>query len=241
MSTEQAIQSIYLEENVSEIMQAPGFPYLRLHPALRKGESVPSSSDSEEQLLLAMHSTSKRLLVISNKNIYIYKIPYEDVVNMVHPVTGLRAVLRFIVSVIKLILAFVPLVGELIDGIESLMSPFEWLWHRISGKARKEHEEALRTIMGLKAMFLLYNPSKWKTKFKASFVIPRGPITITVEAGGIRIADGRKKAFVPYLDQQSWGPLKFAKDLVEPNRQSLEAADWSVGTANWGYVFKNTK
>lgn len=237
MSTE---QSIYLEENVSDIMLAPGFPYLRMHPALRRGESAPNISDPEEQLLLAMHSNWKRLLVISNKHIYIYKIPYEDVVNMVHPVTGLRAVLRFIVSVIKLILAFVPLVGELIDGIESLMSPFEWLWHRISGKARKEHEEALRTIMGLKAMFLLYNPSKWKTKFKASFVNPRGLVTIGVEGGGIRIADGRKKAFVPYLNQD-WGPLKIAENLIEPNRQALEASGWSVGTTGQGYVFKNSR
>ena len=69
MSTE---NSILLEENVSELMLTPGFPNLRLNPAFLKGDGAFGTLDPEEKLLLAMHSTGKRLLVISNKNIYVY-------------------------------------------------------------------------------------------------------------------------------------------------------------------------
>lgn len=67
--------SVYLAENFTDFVYTPGFPYLRLHPALLLDDYPVQLSATEEQVLFVMHSTSNNLLVVTNRNVYVYKIP----------------------------------------------------------------------------------------------------------------------------------------------------------------------
>ena len=67
--------SVYLAENFTDFVYTPGFPYLRLHPALLLDDYPVQLSPTEEQVLLVMHSTSNNLLVVTNRNVCVYKIP----------------------------------------------------------------------------------------------------------------------------------------------------------------------
>lgn len=247
--------TIYLDDNRSVFSQYPGFPYLRLSPALMKAESTNKISIPEEQLLLAMHCLSSRLLVISNKNIYIYQIPSK------------KSFLEKIGSVVASAgLGLIPGLGELL-GASDVVQFFKWVWKKVIGESIQERKEdisraaegmptrkeieavvwdfhdlkTLRLILCYKDKILLRNGFDWKMLFNTSLEkAVYEPVVITVGWGEIRFAVGPKKAFTVYPGR-GWDPLKIAADLIEPNRQALGAAGWSVETANQKLVFKNSK
>lgn len=234
MSVEQSLQ---LEENVPSISRPPWFLNLRLNPALLNSEGAQTISATEEQLLLVMHGTLKRLMVVSNRSLTIYKMPSEAY-KLVKPKTIIGKILIWVVFAIKTVIIFAGL-GEVLELFEKVWELLEWLWHKISGKAKREYEEALQLILDQKDIFLMTNLHQWKAKarFTVSF---QNPVTITAEPSGVRILMGRKKGWMAYRDR-SWGPTNFAKDLIEPNRQALKTAGWSVQMTNQGYVFKNSQ
>ena len=70
--------SEYLHERYETFLDQPGFPALRVNPALFSGEVDEALSTSDEQLLLVLHCSSAELLVISNKHILVYKVPQKS-------------------------------------------------------------------------------------------------------------------------------------------------------------------
>ena len=253
MSTD---HSIYLDKNLHNFILGPGFPYLRLNPALINSTSTNEISSAGEQLLLAMHCPLGQLLVISNKHIYIYQIPRQMTRLQTAGNVG-----------IKVGLGYVPILGQLLGAVDDIMGPVGWVWHRISGKAKKERQEeilrvmealptkkqienvvwdfrdpdTLKLILCYEERMLLRNGFLWNTLFKASLQnTVHEPIVITVDRSGITTTVGRKKGFAYYVGKD-WDPLIIAADLIKLNRQALEAAGWSVETADQKIVFKNSK
>jgi hypothetical protein len=234
MSVEQSIQ---LGENVPTISRPAWFLDLRLNPALLTSEGAQPISATEEQLLLVMHGAAKRLMVVSNKSLTIYKLPGEAY-KLVEPKTIIGKILIWVVFAIKTVIIFAGL-GEVLELFEKVWELLEWLWHKISGKAKREYEEALQLILDQKDTFLMTSLHQWKAKARFTASI-QNPVTITVEPYGVRILVGRKKEWMAYRDH-SWGPINLVKDLIESNRQALEAAGWSVATTSQGFIFKNSK
>jgi len=220
-----------------------------------KAESTNKISTPEEQLLLAMHCLSSRLLVISNKHIYVYQIPSKK-----------SSLEKFGSAGVGAGLGLIPGLGALLSAFD-LAHFFKWVWKKVIGESIQERKEdisraaegmptrkeieavvwdfhdikTLRLILCYRGNVLLRNGFDWKMVFKTSLEnAVYEPVVITVGWGEIRFAVGLKKAFTAYPGR-GWDPLKIAADLIEPNRQALEAAGWSVETANRKFVFKNSK
>jgi hypothetical protein len=251
-----ADHSAYLEPNLTDFVEAPGFPHIRLDPALVNAGIADSISSPEEQLLLAMHCDSGRLLVISNKHIRIYEIPAKK--------SGLQKVGTV---GLKVGLGFVPVVGELMDGAEKVKGVFEWGGGVLTGKkAREKAEDKRRTEEGMPTkkeledlvwdlrdpeilgMILLYkdkillrNGFEWKTAFKAPLETPaHEPVEITMDAKGIRFVVGRQKAKASFTGAD-WGRLKVSAALIEMNLPALQAAGWSVEAGDEKIVLKKSQ
>lgn len=243
---------IYFEEaqDLVDVIQSPGFPQLRLHPALHDEARLGEIAGEEEQLLLAMHCLSDQLLVISKKAIYVYKIPRLQ-----------SGILRAGAVAAKIGIGFIPGVGELVEAGEKLMKPVEWVKGRKERKEDKLREQeqmptkelikimrwdyrdqnTLKAILFYKERILLENGFEWKTAFKTSLPKPPGePVAITVEAKGIRIESGKSKTFLPYLDA-SWDPMKIAADVAKCYRPAIEAAGWLIEASEQNVVFRSSK
>lgn len=242
--------SIYLEQeqSLAEVAQSPGFPHLRIHPALIDTSRLTEISPTEEKLLLAMHIQGNQLLVISNKSATVYQIPQFKQ----------RSKLAAVGKVgLKIGIGMIPVVGELMDAGEKLMKPVEWIK---AGRERKENkiraaeglpttdeinsvawdfndQNTLTLIQIYKERILLENGFKWQTPFKVSFDKKDEPVVITIEEKGIRIKVGRKETMTLYLDN-SWEPLKLADILVQHNRQAFEALGCSIEASEQKFVFR---
>ena len=243
--------AIYFEDgqDLLDVLQSPGFPQLRLHPALLDGTRIDEITTDQETLVLAMHCSSDQLLVISNRSIHIYKVPRLK--------SGL---FRAGAVAAKVGVGFIPVVGELLDAGEKLLKPVEWV------KARKERKEdkirtqegmptrelidimrwdyrepnTLKALLIYKEKILLRNAFEWKTAFKAPLQKTAGEaVVVTVESGGIRIENGKQKTFATYLDS-GWAPLQLGREVIECARQALEAAGWSVEVGDQRLVLRNS-
>ena len=131
--------SVYLAENFTDFVYTPGFPYLRLHPALLLDDYPVQLSPTEEQVLLVMHSTSNNLLVVTNRNVCVYKIPrYKPFLERLGGVG------------VKFTLGLVPGVGQALEIADKLGEGRENLqsWGKLlgglTGKAKKERLEDLQ-------------------------------------------------------------------------------------------------
>jgi hypothetical protein len=249
-----ADHSLYLEENASDIVQVPGFPYLRLSPALVNHEDPNRLSPFEEQLLFAMHCPGGKLLVVSNKHVRIYKLPPKK--------SFLQKAVSFGVDVG---IGSIPVLGESLDAIEKLKRPAEWVWNTATRKKAKERREdearaaeglptkseledlvwdvkdrdTLMLILLYREKILLRNGFGWKKEFEAP--LPKAatePMEVSVDAKGISFLIGRKKVQAAYAGKD-WAPLKIAEALMDTNRQALEAAGWSVEIGDKKFALKN--
>jgi hypothetical protein len=241
--------SVYLEkeQTLADIAQSPGFPYLRIHPALIDTSRLAEISSAEERLLLAMHLPGNQLLVISNRSAIVYQIPQFKQRSKLAAVGGVG---------LKIGIGMIPVVGELMDAGEKLWKPVEWIK---AGREKKDDQkrweeglpsneeiksvawdfndqDTLILIQIYKEKILLKNGFKWQTLFQVSFDKPAEPVVVTVEEKGIRVKVGRKEAMTLYLDK-SWEPLKIADILVQHNRQAFEAMGCSIEIGDQKFVF----
>lgn len=241
--------SVYLEKEqaLAEIAQSPGFPYLRIHPALIDTSRLAEISPTDEKLLLAMHLRGNQLLVISNKSAAVYQIPQFKQRSKLVAVGGVG---------LKFGIGMIPIVGDLMDVGEQLWKPVEWIK---SGREKKDDEkrwaeglpsneeiksvawdfndqDTLTLIQIYKEKILLKNGFRWQTLFQVSFDKPAEPVVITVEEKGIRVKVGRKEAIALYLDK-SWEPLKIADILVQHNRQAFEVMGCSIEASEEKFIF----
>lgn len=240
--------SIYFEEgqNLLDVIRSPGFPHVRLHPAVLDPSRIDEFSPADEILLLAMHLQANQLLVISNKSISIYLIPQ------------LKSKLQTAGSIgLKVGIGMIPIVGDLLDAGEKLLKPVEWIK---AGRQRKKDKvlaaegmptneeinnmawdfrdpDTLKLIQIYKEKILLKNGFKWRMPYRMSLEDTQEQILITVEEKGIRITIGRKEIMNLYLDQ-SWEPLKVAGGIIEQNRLALEAMGCTIETADQKFIFK---
>jgi hypothetical protein len=241
--------SVYLEKEqaLADVARSPGFPYLRIHPALIDTSRMNEISSEGERLLLAMHLPGNQLLVISNRSAAVYQIPQFKQRSKLAAVGRVGW---------KVGIGMIPVVGELMDVGEKLWKPVEWIK---SGREKKDDEkrweeglpsneeiksvawdfndqDTLTLIQIYKEKILLKNGFKWQTLFQASFEKQTEPVVVTVEEKGIRLKVGRKEAMALYLDK-SWGPLKIADILIQHNRQAFEGMGCSIETADQKFMF----
>ncbi|MGE5250693.1 MAG: hypothetical protein ACM3QS_10830 [Bacteroidota bacterium] len=251
-----ADHSVYLETDAAAVAQSPGFPYLRLSPVLIDTESPERFSAPAEELLLAMHLSDGKLLVISNKHISIYKVPSKK--SFIQKATSVG---------LHVGVGLIPGVGELVDAAEKVSEAAVGTWNFASGKKRKQRkEDSLRAAEGMPtkkeiedlvwdyrdrntlALILLYqdrillrNGFEWKTEFKAPLENTAGqPIEITADSKGIRFAAGRQKTFTQYA-AKDWAPLKITAALIEMNGPALEAAGWVVESSDQKITLKKSQ
>lgn len=240
--------SIYCEagQSLADVAQTPGFPFLRLHPALIDVSRVNEISPTDEKLLLAMHLQGNQFLVISNKFATVYMVPQMK--------TKLQRAGRV---GLKIGIGMIPIVGELLDAGENLLKPVEWIK---AGRERKEDRikaaegmptneeinsvawdfkdrDTLTLVQIYKEKILLQNGFKWQTLFKVPLDKPGEKTMVTVEERGVRVTVGRKEAMALYLDK-SWDPLKLAELLVEHNRPAFEAMGCSIEVGDQKYIFR---
>jgi hypothetical protein len=174
--------SKYLIEGCETFSDAPGFPHIRMNPALLAGDDGVLSA-SDEQVLLVTHCSSAELLVVSNKGILVYQVPQAS--------SGAAKAAKFVGANVLVNLPVVGHAYELFHGVGEMFHGAVKLKHWISPSDRREaaqrekdhmpaKEEGKETVWDLrdanilallalyKDRILLENGFGWKTKFKTS-------------------------------------------------------------------------
>ena len=257
-----ADHSIYLAENFTDFFSTPGFPYLRLHPALILADYPVDLSTSEEQVLLVMHSTSNNLLVVSNRNVFVYKIPrYKAFLERVGT------------SGAKIALGLIPGVGQAMEIADKLgegrdnVKAWGSLLGGLTGKAKKERatdaqralegmptkkeledltwdtrdENILRLLLCYRDRILLENGFEWKTGFKASLEkSDKAQNNITVSRTGITFHVGGKSTYVPF-PRNKFDGMAITSALVQIHQGALVPAGWSVESDTEKILFKDIR
>lgn len=254
--------SIYLADNFGDFFHTPGFPYLRLHPALILADYPVQLSASEEQVLLVMHSLSNNLLVVSNRNVFVYKIP------------GYKPFLHRIGSVgIKFTLGLIPGVGQIMEAADQLgegrerLQAYGQIVGGLTGKAKKERaadlqraadgmptkkeledltwdtrdEDILKLILCYRDEILLQNGFEWKTNFKAALdKSDKAQNDMTVSRTGIGFYVNEKSTYVPF---PKWkvDSVALTEALTELHQQALTAAGWSVESNDQKIIFRDIR
>jgi len=254
--------SIYLAENFTDFVHTPGFPYLRIHPALLIEDYPVQLSATEEQVLLVMHSTSNNLLLVSNRNVFVYKIPrYKPFLERLGGVG------------VKVALGLIPGVGQALEVADKLGEGREnfqsWgkLLGGLTGKAKKErledlqraaermptkkeledltwdtrNENTLLLILCYRDRILLENGFEWKATFKTSLgKSDKTQNNIAIDSAGIVFHLNGKSISVPFV-RKKFDSIAIAKVLIERCHQELASAGWSVESDDKKIILKDIR
>lgn len=254
--------SIYLAENFTDFFHTPGFPHLRLHPALILADHPDQLSASEEQVLLVMHSTSNNLLVVSNRNVIVYKIPrFKPFLERVG------------VAGAKFTLGLIPGVGQAMEIADKLgegrdnFQAWGTLLGGLTGKAKRERaadlqrmaegmptkkeledltwdtrdENTLKLILCYRDKILLQNGFEWKAGFKASLDrSDKAPNSITVSGKDILFRVGGKSSHVPF-PKGKFDALAITSALARIHQEALASAGWIVESDDQKITFKDIR
>lgn len=254
--------SVYMAENFIDFVKTPGFPYLRLNPALLIFDQPVELSAEAEQVLLVMHSTSNNLLVVSNRNVIVYQIPrYKPFLERLGRV-GVDITLGLIPGVSQVM----EIADKLGEGHENLQN---WgkLLGGLTGKAKKERladlqraaermptkkeledltwdtrkEATLILLVCYWDRILLENGFEWKTVFKASLEkSTKTPNNVTIDSSGIVFYLNEKRMSVPFI-KKKFDFKENAEILLHLHRPLLESAGWTVKSDEKRIVLNDTR
>jgi len=248
----------YLEEGYETFLDAPGFPYMRMNSALLSDEADAFSTPGE-QLLLTMHCSSALLAVVSTERIIVYKLPKKK--------SWLRSGAGFGVGAA---LDFVPVVGDLLDAGENVMSFGRGLRnvkHWISpGDRRKAAQDAadglpsrkerrdvvwdlrdaetLALIVTYRDNILLKNGFEGKTKFGLSMDEDGSDlceIAVGHEGVSFKTSAGVSGDYSLLSAGSEWDPVPVAELLVERNQEALGRAGWIPEVGEETVVFRSAR
>lgn len=254
--------SVYLAENFTDFVQTPGFPYLRLNPALLVFDDPVQLPDDEEQVLLVMHSTSNNLLVVSNRNVFVYQVPrFKPFLERLGRV-GVDITLGLIPGVSQVM----EIADKLGEGHENLQA---WgkLLGGISGKAKKERladlqlaaermptkkeledltwdtrkETTLILLVCYWDRILLENGFEWKVAFKESLgKSNKTPNNITIDLSGIVFQLNGRRMSVPFV-KKKFNFKETAEVILHLHRSALESVGWTVQSDEKMVVLKDIR
>lgn len=104
----------YLLPDIDSLAEAPGFPFMRVHPGLAGREPRQPQPAADEQLLLTLHLRGGHIMVLSDRRLLIYQLPLKK--NMLQQATG-KAI------------GLIPGIGDALDALDDLK-----FGHRMAGR-----------------------------------------------------------------------------------------------------------
>ncbi len=241
----------FLEEGYETFLDAPGFPYMRVNPALLS-DQADAFSTSGEQLLLTMHCRSALLVVVSTERIIIYKLPKK------------KSWLR---SGVGAAIGAVPVVGDVLGAGENVMSFGRGLknvkhWVSPSDRrkaaqdaadglpSRKQRRdvvwdlrdvETLALIVSYRDNILLKNGFEWKTKFGLA-MDEEGSDLCEIEVGhdgvSFKTSAGMSGDYSLLSAGEEWDPVPVAELLAERNQEALGMVGWIPEVGEEKVVFR---
>lgn len=227
--------SKYLIANDLDYIESPGFPYFRFNNQINK--------EVDENLFLVMHGKSSKFLVMSNKQIIIYKLPVKD---------------SFLKRAVGTGIGMIPVVGDVLDGIDNakdLKSGALGFKNWISGSKKRENKQRELDGMPLKKDYkdvkyklsdlnnlsliscyrdniLLANGFEWKTSYKTKKDTDlHNSISMTVDPQGVYIENDTKKIRFDFSNKSGdmYGVLR---DKFQENVENFNFFGWKLHNTN---------
>ncbi len=234
--------SRYLIENDVDYYERPGFPYFRFNKQINK--------EAEENLFLVMHGKSSKFLVMSNKQVIIYKLPVKA---------------SFLKRAVGTGIGMIPVVGDVLDGIDNakdVRSGALGLKGWITGSKKRENKQKELDGMPLKKDYknveyklsdpnnlsliscyrdniLLANGFEWKTSYKTKQEkdLPNS-ILVTADLGGLSIENAKQKTRFSFSNKSN-DFFNLFKDSVQENLGNFEACGWKLNDMGDQFVLEN--
>jgi len=201
----------YFDENYEQFYEFAGFPFFRLNRNFFNEEKP----EEEEKLVLAMNLRSAHMLILSNNELTVYKIPTKD---------------SFMKIAGGKVLGVIPGVSDVMDGIENakdLGKGVKGLKNWVTGKNKREKlerlekglpskkdfknvewklkkEEGKAMVLSYADYILMANGFHWKPVLKHPLNDESEAVSLSINPSGIEVDTGKKrKSFKYYKDDFS--------------------------------------